>query len=280
MGKIFYILLIACPLIYLCFLLLAYLLQDRLIFFPFQQIESTPAEMGWEYEDLLLPTKDHAVISAWWIPAPKERGVLLYCHGNAGNISHRLAATAIFHDLGLSVLLFDYRGYGKSKGKPSEQGTYRDAEAAWDYLIEIKKRRPDRILLFGKSLGGGIAAEMARQHTAGGLILQSSFTSLPDMAADLFPYLPARLLVKYKYATAEKIAAIPGPKLIVHSPEDEIVPFAHGRTLFQRAGEPKRFLTIHGDHNQGFLASADTYRQGLSDFLDLCLPPIGQLTSR
>ncbi len=273
MAKFFYIFLIACPILYLLVLLVVYVLQDRLIFIPFREINSTPAMAGWEFEDLLLPTEDQAVVSAWWIPAPSERGVLLYCHGNAGNISHRLAATAIFRDLGLSVLLFDYRGYGKSKGILSEQGTYRDAETAWNYLIEVKKRRPKQILLFGKSLGGAIAAEMALRHRPGGLILQSSFTSLPDMAAGLFPLMPARYLVKYKYATEEKIGSIACPTLIVHSQEDEIVPFAQGRILFAKAAEPKRFLTIQGDHNQGFLTSGDTYRKGISDFLDLCFSP-------
>ena len=267
MKKMLFDIALACLIFYTGMLLLVYFLQDRMLYFPFKDMQATPAVIRLPFEEVSLTTSDSEKITAWWIPAQHERGVLLFCHGNAGNISHRLDSIDIFNRLGLSVLIFDYRGYGKSTGRPSEDGTYRDAEAAWRYLVEVRKKKPEKIILFGESLGGAVAAEIASRHSAGGLILMSSFTSIPELAGRLYPFLPVKLLSKFRYSTIDKIGAITAPKLIIHSPEDEIVPYHHGRKLFERANEPKEFLEISGGHNEGFLISADRYAAGIRAFL-------------
>ena len=196
-----------------------------------------------------------------------SRGVVLFCHGNAGNISHRLDSIRLFHELGLSVLIFDYRGYGQSSGKPTEQGTYRDADAAWDYLVEQRGISPAHIILFGRSLGASIAADLATRQSAAAVILESAFTSVPDVAATLYPWLPVRWLSRYQYNTEKKLANIHIPVLIVHSQDDEIIEFANGERLFDVANEPKQFLELRGGHNDGFMVSGNDYIQGLETFL-------------
>jgi uncharacterized protein len=267
MKKMIINVVLACLIFYTGMLLLAYFLQDRLLYFPFEEIGATPAAIQLPFEDVRLTTQDGQTLSAWWVPAGKERAVLLLCHGNAGNISHRLESLDIFHKLGLSVLIFDYRGYGASTGRPTEDGTYLDADAAWRYLVEVQKKQPAKIILFGESLGGAVAAEIASRHAAGGLIIMSSFTSIPELAGGLYPFLPVKWLSKFRYATIDKIGAIFAPKLIIHSPDDEIIPFAHGRALYEKAAQPKQFLQIKGGHNEGFLVSGKLYEQGLDDFI-------------
>jgi uncharacterized protein len=246
---------------------LVYLLQDRMLYYPQSDIEGTPKDIGLDFEEVLLKTRDSVNIHAWYIPAQSERGFLLFCHGNAGNISHRLDSIQIFNRLGLSVLIFDYRGYGRSGGKPSEEGIYLDAEAAWDYLVNKRKTPAYLIVIFGRSLGSAVAAEMARRHTCGALIVESGFTSVPDFGQRLFPYLPVRLLAKYKYATIDKIGNIAAPKLFIHSPDDEIIPFEYGKALYDKAAMPKEFLQIKGGHNEGFLISSEKYADGIDSFL-------------
>jgi len=256
---------------YLAFLITIYFMQDRMLYFPDREILQTPKDIGLEYEEVSLQTKDNVIVSGWYIPAKHEKGVLLFCHGNAGNISHRLESISIFHDIGLSVLIFDYRGYGKSEGKPSEKGTYCDAEAAWNYLVEVKRKTPDRIIVFGRSLGAAIAADIALKKIPAGLIMESSFLSVPEMGKRYYPWIPVRLLSKYDYSTIDKIRSITCPKLIIHSPDDEIVPFEHGKSLFEEAVQPKDFLKIQGGHNEGFLISGDLYREGVKSFVHECL---------
>lgn len=247
---------------------LVYFQQDRMLYAPTSVIEHTPLEIGLEYAEVTLRTKDGVDITAWQVPAEDETAVLLFCHGNAGNISHRLDSLRIFNRLGLSVLIFDYRGYGKSGGRPSEEGTYRDAEAAWDYLTQRRGVPPEKIILFGRSLGGAVAAELALRKNPAALIVESSFASVVDMGRALYPWLPIRLMAKYRYATIEKVGGISCPKLIVHSPDDEIVPYEQGRALYEKAAPPKELLVISGGHNDGFLRSGDAYTEGLRAFID------------
>ena len=194
--------------------------------------------------------------------------MLLFCHGNGGNISHRLDSIDIFNRLGLSVLIFDYRGYGSKHGPPLGETapilTRKPHGAIWS---RCRKKQPEKIILFGESLGGAVAAEIALRHRAGGLIIMSSFTSIPELAGRLYPFLPVRWLSKFRYSTIDKIGAITAPKLIIHSPDDEIIPFAMGRALYEKAAEPKQFLQIKGGHNEGFLVSGELYVQGLNDFI-------------
>jgi hypothetical protein len=192
---------------------------------------------------------------------------LLFFHGNAGNISHRLDSIRIFADLGLDVFIFDYRGYGLSEGSPSEPGTYRDATAAWRWLTGERGLAPGQILLFGRSLGAAVALELATRVEPAGVILESAFTSVPDLGAAIYPWLPVRLLSRYRYDNLGRIASVRAPLLVVHSRGDEIVPFRQGQALFAAASEPKRFLELQGGHNDGFLASGVGYRRGLAEFL-------------
>ena len=244
--------------------------QPNLLYFPdmpSREIEMSPGDIGMEFEPLTLVTRDDEQLDAWFIPAEPARGVLLFCHGNAGNLSHRLESIRLFHELGLSVLIFDYRGYGQSSGKPTEKGTYRDADAAWHYLVTQRGIPAEHIILFGRSLGASIAADLATRQSAAGVILESAFTSVPDVAAQLYPWLPVRWLSRYQYDTRMKLADIHSPVLIVHSREDEIISYANGERMFEAANEPKQFLQLRGGHNDGFLVSGRDYIQGLDGFL-------------
>jgi len=244
--------------------------QPNLLYFPdmpSREIYATPGDIGLDFEPLTLTTRDDEQLDAWFIPANDARGVVLFCHGNAGNISHRLDSIQQFHELGLSILIFDYRGYGQSSGRPTEKGTYRDGDAAWHYLVEQRGIPPEQIILFGRSLGASIAAELATRQNAAGVILESAMTSVPDVAARFYPWLPVRWLSRYQYDTRKKLANIHGPVLIVHSRDDEIISYSNGERLFEAANEPKQFLQLRGGHNDGFLVSGKDYIHGLDSFL-------------
>lgn len=251
--------------------LLLYFYQSNFIFHPKNSIISSPDLLSLEYEELTLNTIDNIQINAWWIPHPEARATLLFLHGNAGNISHRLDSINIFHQLSLSVLIIDYRGYGKSTGEPSEQGTYIDAETAWNYLTAEKNIESDSIIIFGRSLGGAVASWLAERHASVGLILESSFTSIADIGKHYYPYLPTSLLARIKYSSMTRIANIKSPILIIHSMHDEIIPYKHGKDLFTESLKeittPKYFLDIIGDHNKGFLLSNKKYTDGLDSFI-------------
>ncbi len=256
--------------IFVCYaviVLYAFFNQKRMLYMPMKRIDRTPSDIGLPYREVGLVTSDGVGISAWFVGADKSRDVLLFCHGNAGNISHRLESFSIFHRLGLNTFIFDYRGYGRSGGEPSEQGTYLDAAAAWRYLTEAEKIPPQRIILFGRSLGGAVAAQLASTVKPKALILESTFTSVIDAGAQAYPFLPVRLLSRYRYDTRSLLPGIRVPVLVVHSPDDEIIPFDHGKALFETANEPKEFLKIFGDHNGGFYNSGDIYFNGLKEFL-------------
>ncbi|MFZ5775166.1 MAG: alpha/beta hydrolase [Thermodesulfobacteriota bacterium] len=242
--------------------------QDALVYQPLGQIEATPAAIGLPFTPLRLATDDGITIAAWFIPAAgSPRGAILFCHGNGGNISHRLDSLRIFHALGFATLIFDYRGYGESEGQPSEEGTAQDARAAYAYLHGQAGFAPHQIVLFGRSLGAAVAARLASEVQSAGLILESAFTSAPDMAAEMFPLLPARWLCRSDYNTVAALAGVRCPVLVVHSPDDEMIPFRHGQRLFAAARPPKQFLAIQGDHNSGFLLSGRAYTDGLASFL-------------
>ncbi|MEN8179236.1 MAG: alpha/beta hydrolase [Pseudomonadota bacterium] len=261
-------------LIYLALLLYVYLNQANLIHLPgipSRQVGATPQRIGLAYERVELVTSDGLSLEGWFVPVEQPRATLLFLHGNAGNISHRLESLQLFHQLGLAVFIFDYRGYGNSEGQPTEAGIYQDAEAAWSYLTDIRGIPSGEILLFGRSLGGSVAAYLAERYQTLGLVLESTFTSIPDMAAELYPWFPAKTLAKFQYDTRSRLPNIEMPILVIHSAEDEIIPYAHGWELFERAREPKRFLQLQGDHNYGFVESRETYRQGWDGFIHYCI---------
>jgi len=253
--------------VYLVFAGFLFIFQSHYIYYPERVLSVTPHSIGLQFESVSFETTDGVQLSGWFVPSKSARGVILFCHGNAGNISHRLDSIQIFHQLGLDVFIFDYRGYGQSEGKPTEQGTYKDAEAAWRYLIEERQVKPNEVIIFGRSLGGAVASWLAQSHTPGALILESTFTSLPDIAAGLYPYLPVRLLLRFEYNTAEYLGRVDCPVLIVHSRDDEIMPFDNGQKLFESAKEPKKFLETTGTHNNGFITSGKRYEDGLHTFI-------------
>ncbi len=251
--------------------------QAKMVYFPHKEIARTPADAGMAYEEVALRAADGVRLGAWYVPAGSpSRGAVLFCHGNAGNISHRTGLIAVFRRLGFDVLIFDYRGYGRSEGEPSEKGTYLDAEAAWDHLVGARMVPPGRIVIFGNSLGGGVATHLAAERTPGALVLQSTFTSIPDVGAERIRWLPIRWICRIKYPSLKTIPNVKCPVLVVHSPSDEVIPFHHGRELFAAAGEPKEFLEIQGDHNNGWAASGPVYLRGLAGFLDRHQKSAGQ----
>jgi len=242
--------------------------QSRLVYFPQRDIIATPDQIGLSYEAVAFEAADGVRLSGWLVPAQgPPRGVILFCHGNAGNISHRLESIQVFHRLGLSTFIFDYRGYGQSQGKPTERGTYLDAEAAWRYLVQERQVAPTEIIVFGRSLGGAIAAWLAQSQTPRALIVESTFTSVPDMGAQLYPYFPVRFLSRFDYNAMDYLRKVDCPVLVVHSRDDEMIPFGHGRRLFEAANEPKALLEIRGTHNEGFVTSAEGYQDGLDSFI-------------
>jgi fermentation-respiration switch protein FrsA (DUF1100 family) len=249
-----------------------YFFQDRLLYFPSSEMAGTPALSGLEFEEVYFRAADNTPLHGWYVPAQGARATLLFCHGNGGNISHRLDSILILHCLGLNVFIFDYRGYGMSQGRPSEQGTELDALAAWQWLVGKKQANPSKVIIFGRSLGGAVAAGLASACGAAGLILESSFTSYCDIGREHYPWLPVRLLAKYRYATIEMVSNISMPVLVVHSTDDELVPFRHGRKVFEACTGQKYFLQISGGHNDGFLLSGDIYVQGLDRFITAVVP--------
>mgnify|MGYP006272165851 CR=1 FL=1 len=235
------------------------------VWIPHRQLATTPAEIGLDYQEVWLEAEDGVRIHAWHLPHPEARAALLFCHGNAGNISYRLESLRQFHSLQLSVLIFDYRGYGRSQGLPSEEGTYRDAAAAYDWLRENSGPLP--IILFGRSLGASIATELATRVDAEGLIFESGFVSVPAMGAELFPFLPVRLISTIQYDNLSKIDQVQMPILFIHSRHDEIVPYDQGRQVYEAANPPKRWAEISGGHNDGFLSAESRYIQAIDDFI-------------
>lgn len=246
---------------------LIYLLQERLLFFPTSELHSTPASVGLTYEDVRLTTSDDVSLHGWWIPHDNAFATLLFFHGNAGNISGRIDTIETLRRLGLNIFILDYRGYGHSTGVPSEEGLYRDAEAAWQYLVRDRSIPPSQIVIHGRSLGGGPATWLCERVRCGALILESTFTSVPDAGAYHYPYLPVRLLSKIDFDNLARIIRCRCPVMVMHSPDDDVIPFEQGERLFEAAKDPKRFLELSGRHNDAHLEAEHRYLAGLSAFL-------------
>ncbi len=244
-----------------------------LVNLPDRALIASPSDVGLDYEDVSLTTSDNENLHGWYVPATDFKGVLLFFHGNAGNISHRLDSIKIFHELGLDVLIIDYRGYGQSTGKASEQGTYLDAQTAWDYVINDRRIPADRIIVFGRSLGGAVGAWLGVQNTPAAVIIESSFSSGVDMARRIYPFMPVRLITRLQYPVVDYAAHLNCPVLVVHSRHDEIIPFAMGQAIYAAVKQRKTFLELRGDHNNGFLISQGDYIAGLNDFTQAILNP-------
>jgi len=257
--------------IYVLLSAVLYLAQNKMVFLanmPGRALDATPEDIGFAYEDVSITTSKGVRLHGWFVPAKQARATVLFFHGNAGNISHRLDSIAIFRELNLDVFIIDYGGYGQSEGKPSEKGTYLDAQAAWEYLVNDRQLAPENIVIFGRSLGGGVASHLATQTTPGAIILESTFTSAPDMASRLYPFLPTRLLARMKYPVIENVKQLSSPLMVVHSKHDEIIPFDMGESVFAAAPEPKGMQVITGGHNDGFFLNRHQYQIAIGDFLD------------
>lgn len=251
-------------------MLYLFLIQERLLYFPdrpSRRVGATPAAVGLGFESLSLATEDGETLAAWFVPAAGARATVLYLHGNGGNIGHRVEMIGDFNDLGLNLLILDYRGYGESSGRPGEAGSYRDAVAAWRYLTEKRGIPAASIVLFGESMGGAIAAWLAERHQPGAVVLYAAFTSVADIARGYYPLLPVRLLLRLRYDTRAALARLDCPVLILHSSDDELVPFAHAEALYAAVRGAKELVALRGGHNDALSASRDRYRRALEDFL-------------
>ena len=239
------------------------------VYHPDRVLTATGAELGRPFENVRFQAGDGVELHGWFFPvntnSARARLAVLVCHGNAGNIGHRLDTCATLLATGVNVLLFDYRGYGRSQGRPSEEGTYRDAQAAYQWLRQ-KGFPGTNIVVFGESLGGGVATELAVRAPVGGLVLQSTFTSIPDVGAELFPWLPVRWLGTICYNTRGKLPGLRVPVLVMHSSADELVGIHHGKANFDAANEPKLFWELRGDHNDP-LADPKHFIFGIETFL-------------
>jgi uncharacterized protein len=245
--------------------------EHGMIYYPARVLDAKPGQLGRPFEEVFIPVENGEQVHAWYFPAHSGQAqasvpVVLVCHGNAGNISHRLDLARMLLEAGGSVLLFDYRGYGLSTGRPGEEGTYRDAQAAWRWLSQ-KGFAGANIVAYGESLGGGVAAELAVREPLGGLILQSTFTSIPDLGAELFPWLPVRLVGSVKYDTLHKLPRLKIPILILHSRQDKLIGFRHAERNFAAANPPKYICEIDGDHNDALYASRPKFLAAIRDFL-------------
>jgi len=284
------------------------LLQPKLLYHPIREISITPADPGLEYEEITFPSADGIRLTGWYIAAQADCGAagdgaarlgcadrpaapsdataprnelrnrstpdasftVLVCHGNGGNIGHLLDSLALLSGLGLNCFAFDYRGYGKSSGRPTEAGTYLDARAAYDWLTGAKAVRPEQIVVLGRSLGASVASHLAGRVRVAGLVAEGAFTSYLDMATRFYPYLPVKLFRRFlfRYDTLAYVKEVHCPVMMLHSREDELVPFALAVQLFEAAHEPKQFVELVGDHNEGFLLSGDVYTGAWRKWLD------------
>ncbi len=260
------------------------LLEDRFIYFPTRDRESfragaaVAAAAGVAVEDCEITTADGVQLHAWWgRPATRSRAVVLLFHGNAGNLADRADMMVDLAGLPAEVVLVDYRGYGRSSGRPGERGLRADATAVWSYLTKDRRISPQRVVLYGESLGGAVAVELASRTDPAGLILQSSFTSIPDMAAVHMPVIP-RFMIHTRMESAAAIGRVRCPVLVIHSPEDEIVPYWMGQRLFELAPGPKRLFEVLGaGHNETWVLGGTRLRTALGEFLAAC---VGQSPDR
>jgi hypothetical protein len=241
---------------------------NSLLFFPGREVLATPARAGLAYEDKVIDTEDGEQLHAWWVPARagSAGAHVLLCHGNAGNVGDRVMHAALLCGVGLDVLLFDYRGYGRSTGRPSERGTYRDARAARMALIARAEVDPARVIYLGESLGGAVALALALEHPPGGVVLMSTFTSVRDMARRHYPIVPPAV-VPDAYPSLRRMPELRAPLLLLHGDRDEVVPLFHAEALFEAAPEPKQLHVIDGvGHNDLVTLAGEQWASAIARF--------------
>ncbi|MFQ5903297.1 MAG: alpha/beta hydrolase [Candidatus Binatia bacterium] len=245
-------------------------MEEKFIFYPNASIDETPRDIGLAFDDIFFTTGDGVRLNGWFVSYPGAQTTLLWFHGNAGNISHRLENIRLVHEkVGINVLIFDYRGYGRSEGRAAEEGTYMDGEAALKYLRTREDVDQKRMVFFGRSLGAAVAAELATRENCLALILETPFASIREMARVAFPLLPIGPLLRTRYDVVEKIQRVKAPLLVLHGDRDDVIPFAQGKKVFEAAPEPKEFYTIRGaHHNDTFIVGGDAYLAALKDFIE------------
>ncbi|MFQ6027986.1 MAG: alpha/beta hydrolase [Dehalococcoidia bacterium] len=244
-------------------------IERQFVYFPTSEILDTPDQLGLEYEDVFIPVSDGERINGWFVPGPSEV-TLLWLHGNGGNIGHRLDELGLMHyRLGVNILIVDYRGYGRSDGRPSEAGLYQDAQAALAYLQTREDVNSDKIVYFGRSLGAAVAVELATQQPPYGLVLVAPFASLGHMARLALPWLPLHWLVRNHFNSLERIRGLHAPLLVIHGEQDQTVPISQGQLLYEAANSPKVFQNLPAAaHNDTYDQGGETYWQSWSDFLE------------
>jgi len=241
--------------------------QRAFAYRPTHDVAGSPDDVGLAFEDVTFPSANGRTLHGWMVCTPGARYTLLYCHGNAGNITHRVTSVRDFAARELSVFIFDYAGFGKSSGRPGEKATYNDALGAWDYLVSERGVPPDRIILFGRSLGTAVAIDLATRVDAAAIILESAFTSAPEVGARAYPWLPVKLISRYHYDSLKKVSQLRLPKLYVHSINDRTVPYGMGRRLFGRSREPKHWIKVRGAHDANYLIPGSEYDRELRAFV-------------
>lgn len=249
------------------FLLAIRYIERKSIFFPMKGITATPEALGLPYEDIYFKTSDNKRLNGWFVPCENGNFTVIFCHGNAGNIGHRLEKILILHNLGLNTFIFDYRGYGKSTGTPYEAGLYKDALGAYKYLTEKRKIPGDDIILYGESIGGAVVIDLASRKKVRALITEDTFSSIKEMSKVAYPFIP-HFVFSSRFDCVSKIKDADCQKLIIHSVDDEIVPFYMGEKLYSIAKPPKKFLKIRGSHNTAFFDSEKEYTEGIKSFID------------
>jgi len=255
---------------FLFFILLLYLslkyYEHSKVYRPRNNFIAFPSDYGIDFEDIKFSSQDQVLLNGWFVKGTSGR-VILFFHGNFGNISLRMDIIRELHLLGYNIFIFDYRGFGRSNGIPSEEGLYNDALGAYDYLKDKGYKNND-IILFGRSLGGAVAIFLASIiENFRGLIVDSSFSSSQDLSYDLFGFKLPRFIISNRLESIKRIKDIKIPKLIIHSENDNLIPLHHGERLFKMASEPKEFLKIKGSHNSCILDSKDIYIAGIKVFL-------------
>lgn len=245
-------------------------MEEWLIFHPTHNIERTPRDIGLAFDDVYFTTGDGVRLNGWFVSYPDAKITLLWFHGNAGNISHRVENLKLLHDrVHINVFIFDYRGYGQSEGKVSEEGTYSDGEAALRYLRTRKDVDPKGIVFFGRSLGAAVAAELAAREECLAVILETPFASIREMARTALPFIPLGPLLRTRYDVVEKVKRVKVPILVLHGDKDEVVPFEQGKKVFAAALPPKEFYTIRGaGHNDTYIVGGNSYFATLKDFIE------------
>ena len=236
------------------------------IFFPTKDIGWYPSDVNMPFEDIYAKTKDGATVNGWFIPREGARYTLLFFHGNAGNIQHRLDKMLMLWESGLNIFIIDYRGFGKSEGRMTEEGFYIDADTAYGYLVKTRGIKPEEIIIYGESLGTAVAVDLASRARAAGVILEGAFSNGRDMAKKIYPFFPG-FIFSNKFNSLKKIKASAMPKLFIHSVDDEIVPFAFARKLYQAAPGPKEFAELSGGHNTCFKDSREKYISSITGFI-------------